>query len=63
MTLDPPMVTEVILQVADGIESLAFHPKGHMAVIACLEDLPWLESLYKVGFLRKPLSRAEDSAL
>jgi DNA-binding beta-propeller fold protein YncE len=42
MTLDPPAVTEVIPQVADGIESLAFHPKGHMAVIACLEDLPWL---------------------
>ena len=47
MTLDPPMVTEVIPQVADGIESLAFHPKGHMAVITCLEDLPWLaESSY-----------------
>jgi hypothetical protein len=41
MTLDPPAVTEVIPQVADGIESLAFHPEGHMAVIACLEDLPW----------------------
>jgi DNA-binding beta-propeller fold protein YncE len=42
MTLDPPAVTEVIPQVADGIESLAFHPNGHIAVIACLEDLPWL---------------------
>jgi WD40 repeat protein len=40
MTMDPPMVTEVISQVADGIESLAFHPAGHMAVIACLEELP-----------------------
>jgi hypothetical protein len=34
-------VTEIIPQVADGIESLAVHPQGHMAVIACLEDLPW----------------------
>jgi hypothetical protein len=34
------MATEVISQVADGIESLAFHPDGHMAVIACLEELP-----------------------
>jgi len=42
MTLDPPAVTEAIPQVADGIESLAFHPDGHMAVIACLEDVPWL---------------------
>jgi DNA-binding beta-propeller fold protein YncE len=40
MTLDPPTVTEVIPQVADGIESLAFHPQGHMAVISCLEELP-----------------------
>ena len=38
MTMDPPMVTEVIRQVADGMESLAFHPNGHMAVVACLEE-------------------------
>jgi hypothetical protein len=41
MTMDTPTVTECIPQVADGIESLAFDPKGHMAVFACLEDLPW----------------------
>lgn len=40
MSLDPPEATEVISQVADGIESLAFHPDGHIAVIACLEELP-----------------------
>jgi DNA-binding beta-propeller fold protein YncE len=40
MTLASPQVTEVIPQVADGMESLAFHPKGHMAVIACLDDCP-----------------------
>ena len=38
MTLSPPAVTEVIPQVADGMESLAFHPNGHMAVVACLEE-------------------------
>jgi DNA-binding beta-propeller fold protein YncE len=38
MTLSPPAVTEVIAQVADGIESVAFHPQGHMAVVACLEE-------------------------
>lgn len=38
MTLSPPAVTEVIPQVADGMESLAFHPDGHMAVVACLEE-------------------------
>jgi len=40
MTLDLPEVTEVIPQVADGIESLAFHPSGRFAVISCLEELP-----------------------
>lgn len=40
MTMTPPTVTDVIPQVADGIESLAFHPSGQFAVIACLDDLP-----------------------
>ena len=38
MTLHPPAVTELIPQVADGMESLAFHPNGHLAVVACLEE-------------------------
>jgi DNA-binding beta-propeller fold protein YncE len=38
MTLNPPTVTEVIPQVADGMEGVAFHPKGHMVVVACLEE-------------------------
>ncbi len=38
MTMEPPMVTEVVRQVADGMESLAFHPNGQMAVVACLEE-------------------------
>lgn len=40
MTLSPPEVTEAIPQAADGIESLAVHPNGRFAVIACLEELP-----------------------
>lgn len=40
MTMSPPTVTEVIPQVADGIESLAFHPSGRFAVISCLDDVP-----------------------
>ena len=36
LTLEEPMVTEVIAQVGDGLESLAFHPDGTIAVITCL---------------------------
>lgn len=38
MTRDPVVATEVIPQVADGIESLAVHPSGKFAVVACLEE-------------------------
>jgi hypothetical protein len=37
LTAEPPQVTEVIPQVGDGLESLAFHPSGKFAVISCLE--------------------------
>jgi hypothetical protein len=40
MTLDPPAVTEVLPQVADGIESVAVHPGGKFAVLSCLDDSP-----------------------
>jgi hypothetical protein len=40
MTLNPPTVTEVIPQVADGIESVAIHPSGRFAVLSCLDDTP-----------------------
>jgi hypothetical protein len=40
MTLDPPTVTEVIPQVADGIESVAIHPSGRFAVVSGLDDTP-----------------------
>ena len=36
MTLERPRVTAVIPGVADGLESVAFHPDGDMAVVSCL---------------------------
>ena len=30
------MITKVIKQVGDGLESFAFHPNGKMAVVTCL---------------------------
>ena len=44
MRADPPLATEAIFQLADGMEGVAFHPSGRMAVVACLED-----SAAKVG--------------
>jgi hypothetical protein len=38
--IDPPAVTEVVPQVADGIEGVAVHPSGKFAVLSCLEDSP-----------------------
>lgn len=35
-------VTDVIPQVADGIEGVAVHPSGKFAVLSCLEDSPRL---------------------
>jgi len=37
LTLDKPKVVRAISELADGLESLAFHPDGHMAVISCLD--------------------------
>ena len=36
LTMENPMVTKVIKQVGDGLESFAFHPNGKMAVVTCL---------------------------
>jgi hypothetical protein len=40
MKRDPPTVTEVVPQVADGMESVAVHPSGRFAVLSCLDDTP-----------------------
>lgn len=36
LTLDKPMINNVIKQVSDGLESFAFHPNGKMAVATAL---------------------------
>jgi len=37
MTSNPPRVTEMIPDVAQGLESLAFHPSGQFAVVTCID--------------------------
>ena len=37
MTAEPPRVTEALPNVAQGLESLAFHPSGRFAVICCID--------------------------
>lgn len=37
MTLDMPRVTESIPDVAQGLESVAFHPSGRFAVVTCID--------------------------
>jgi len=37
MTLETPKVTEAIPNVAQGLESAAFHPSGDFAVITCID--------------------------
>ena len=37
MTATPPIVTDIIPDVAQGLESLAFHPSGKFAVVTCLD--------------------------
>jgi len=34
-------VIDNVAQVSDGLESLAIHPSGEFAVIACLNAMPW----------------------
>lgn len=51
MSARPPQVTEVIPQVGDGLESLAFHPSGKFAVISCLENLAVVNALTSYSHL------------
>jgi hypothetical protein len=37
---ESPTVTEIVPQVADGIEGVAVHPSGKLAVFSCLEESP-----------------------
>jgi len=40
LSLQAPKVTDVIPQVGDGLESVAFHPSGQMAVVSCIDNVP-----------------------
>jgi WD40 repeat protein len=51
MSAEPPQVTEVIPQVGDGLESLAFHPSGRFAVISCLENIAVVNALTSYSHL------------
>lgn len=44
MTATPPAVTDTIPNVAQGLESVAFHPSGHFAVVTCI-DGPYIGHL------------------
>jgi streptogramin lyase len=60
MTLERPAFTEVARQVADGLESVAFHPRGHMAVVTCLGNdltnaVPGFARLAVLDLATKPM--------
>jgi hypothetical protein len=54
MTLETPKVTEAILNVAQGLESAAFHPSGDFAVITCI-DGPLIGHLAVVDLTVTPM--------
>jgi hypothetical protein len=39
LSLQTPMVTDVIPQVGDGLENVAVHPNGNMAVVSCIDNV------------------------
>ena len=44
MTATPPRITQAIPDMAQGLESLAFHPSGRFAVVTCI-DGPYISHL------------------
>ena len=54
LTLETPMVTEAIPHVAQGLESLAFHPSGNFAVVTCI-DGPYVGHLAVVDLDVSPM--------
>lgn len=54
MTTKPPRVTEALPNVAQGLESVAFHPSGRFAVITCL-DGPYVAHLAVVDLTVSPM--------
>ena len=54
---DKAAVTERVLQVADGLEDVAFHPSGRFAVVCCLEnglDFTTVSHLAVIDVLSRP---------
>lgn len=54
MTTTPPMVTDMIPNVAQGLESLAYHPSGHFAVVTCI-DGPYIGHLAVIDLTTRPM--------
>jgi len=54
MTLETPAVTEAIANVAQGLESTAFHPSGDFAVVTCI-DGPYVGHLAVVDLTVTPM--------
>lgn len=54
MTLETPRVTEAIPNVAQGLESAAFHPSGNFAVVTCI-DGPYIGHLAVVDLTVSPM--------
>lgn len=54
MTTNPPAVTELIPDVAQGLESLAFHPSGKFAVVTCIGG-PYTGHLAVIDLTSQPM--------
>ena len=54
MKSKPPKVTEVIKNVAQGLESLAYHPSGRFAVVTCI-DGPYIGHLAVIDLTSSPM--------
>jgi WD40 repeat protein len=54
MTATPPEVTDAIPDLAQGLESVAFHPSGRFAVITCL-DGPYIGHLAVIDLTSKSM--------
>jgi len=54
LTLEVPRVTEAIPHVAQGLESVAFHPSGDFAVVTCI-DGPYVGHLAVIDLSVSPM--------
>lgn len=54
MSSNPPRVTEAIPNVGQGLESVAFHPSGKLAVVTCL-DGPYVAHLAVIDLSVAPM--------